>query len=84
MLTQKDQKTIRSRLDKIYKTFLSKKILIISKKKLFKSFDSLTKKILKKNKVSLRKLLQLFVMVTAYILKEKNQLKYFKAFFKKN
>ena len=25
MLTQKDQKTIRSRLDKIYKIFLSKK-----------------------------------------------------------
>ena len=52
MLTQKDQKTIRSRLDKIYKIFLSKVDIDY-----FKSFDNLTKKILKRKKVSLKKLL---------------------------
>ena len=57
MLTQKDQKTIRSKLENIYKYSYRKKILIISKKKLFKSFENLTKKILRRKKVSLKKLL---------------------------
>ena len=44
MLTQKDQKTIRSRLDKIYKTFLSKKDIDYSEKEIFQIIRLFNKK----------------------------------------
>ena len=44
MLTQKDQKTIRSRLDKIYKTFLSKKDIDYSEKEIYQIIRLFNKK----------------------------------------
>ena len=57
MLTQKDQKTIRSKLDNIYKIFLSKKDIDYFENEIVQIIKILTKKILKRKKVSLKKLL---------------------------
>ena len=50
MLTQKDQKTIRSRLDKIYKIFLSKKDIDYFEKEIVQIIRQFNKKNPKKKK----------------------------------
>ena len=55
MLTQKDQKTIRSKLDKIYKIFLSKKDIDYFEKEIVQIIRQFNKKNPKKKKMSLKK-----------------------------
>ena len=57
MLTQKDQKTIRSKLDNIYKIFLSKKDIDYFENEIVQIIKHFNKKILKRKKISLKKLL---------------------------
>ena len=57
MLTQKDQKIIRSKLNNIYKIFLSKKDIDYFENEIVQIIKNFNKKILKRKKVSLKKLL---------------------------
>ena len=57
MLTQKDQRIIRSKLDNIYKIFLSKRDIDYFENEIVQIIKLFNKKILKRKKVSLRKLL---------------------------
>ena len=84
MLTQKDQKTIRSKLDNIYKTILTKKDIDYFENDIVQRIKNFNKKNPKKKKKFLKKLHWLFVMVIAYIQKKRNHLRSFRIFFKKN
>ena len=57
MLTQKDQKTIRSKLDNIYKIFLSKKDIDYFENEIIKIIKHFNKRHLKKKKLYLKKLI---------------------------
>ena len=50
MLTQKDQKTIRSKLDNIYKVFLSKKDIDYFENEIIQIIENFNKKNSKKKK----------------------------------
>ena len=57
MLTQKDQRIIRSKLDNIYKIFLSKKDIDYFENEIVQIIRQFNKKNPKKKKISLKKLL---------------------------
>ena len=57
MLTQKDQKIIRSKLNNIYKIFLSKKDIDYFENEIVQIIKHFNKKNPKKKKISLKKLL---------------------------
>ena len=57
MLTQKDQKNLRSKLDNIYKIFLSKKDIDYFENEIVQIIKYFNKKNPKKKKISLKKLL---------------------------
>ena len=84
MLTQKDQKTIRSKLDNIYKIFLSKRDIDYFENEIVQIIKQFNKKNLKKKKsISEKTTLVICYGDSVCIQKKRNQLKYFKAFFKK-
>ena len=82
MLTQKDQITIRSKLDNIYKILLSKKDIDYFENEIIQLIKNFNKKNPKKKKKFLKKLHWLFVMVIVYIQKKKS-IKVFQNFFQK-
>ena len=84
MLTQKDQKIIRSKLDNIYKIFLSKKDIDYFENEIvqiIKYFNNKNPK--KKKNISEKTTLVICYGVIVYILKKRNRLEYFKDSLKK-
>ena len=83
MLTQKDQKTIRSKLDKIYKIFLSKKDIDYFEKEIVQIIKQFNKKNQKKKK-SISEKTTLVICYGDSVYSEKNKsIRVFKNFFQK-
>ena len=83
MLTQKDQKTIRSKLDKIYKIFLSKKDIDYFEKEIVQIIKQFNKKNPKKKK-SISEKTTLVICYGDSVYSEKNKsIRVFKNFFQK-
>ena len=83
MLTQKDQKTIRSKLDNIYKIFLSKKDIDYFEKEIVQIIKQFNKKNPKKKK-SISEKTTLVICYGDSVYSEKNQsIRVFKNFFQK-
>ena len=84
MLTQKDQKTIRSKLDNIYKIFLSKKDIDYFEKEIVQIIKQFNKKNPKKKKSISEKTTLVICYGDSVYSEKKNRLKSFKASLKKN
>ena len=83
MLTQKDQKTIRSKLDNIYKIFLSKKDIDYFEKEIVQIIKQFNKKNTKKKK-SISEKTTLVICYGDSVYSEKNKsIRVFKNFFQK-
>ena len=84
MLTQKDQKIIRSKLDNIYKIFLSKKDIDYFENQILQIIKNFNKKNPKQKKNISEKTTLVICYGDSVYSEKKNQLKYFKPFFKKD
>ena len=82
MLTQKDQRTIRSRLDNIYKIFLSKKDIDYFENEIVQIIKNLIKKIQKRKNISEKTTLVICYGDSVYS-KKKKSIKVFQSFFQK-
>ena len=84
MLTQKDQKKIRSKLSNIYKSSLSKKDLYHLKDEIIHIINIFNKKNKKKKKVISEKTSLIITYGDSVYSRQKGSLKVFHSFFKKN
>ena len=83
MLTQKDQKTIRSKLDKIYKIFLSKKDIDYFENKIVQIIHQFNKKNPKKKQSISEKTTLVICYGDSVYSKRKKSIKVFQSFFQK-
>ena len=83
MLTQKDQKTIRSKLDNIYKILLSKKDIDYFENEIVQIIRYFNKKNPKKEKKISEKTTLVICYGDSVYSKKRNQLKSFRTFFQK-
>ena len=83
MLTQKDQKTIRSKLDKIYKIFLSKKDIDYFEKEIFQIIRQFNKKNPKKKKNISEKTTLVICYGDSVYSEKKKSIRVFQNFFQK-
>ena len=83
MLTQKDQKTIRSKLDKIYKIFLSKKDIDYFEKEIVQIIQQFNKKNPKKKKSISEKTTLVICYGDSVYSEKKKSIRVFQGFFKK-
>ena len=83
MLTQKDQKTIRSKLDKIYKKFLSKKDIDYFEKEIVQIIRLFNKKNPKKKKSISEKTTLVICYGDSVYSEKKKSIRVFQGFFKK-
>ncbi len=83
MLTQKDQKTIRSRLDKIYKIFLSKKDIDFFEKEIVQIIQLFNKKNPKKKKSISEKTTLVICYGDSVYSEKKKSIRIFQNFFQK-
>ena len=83
MLTQKDQKKIRFRLNSIYKIFLSKKNIDKIKNEIIKIIKKFNKKNSKSKKIISEKTSLIICYGDSIYLNKKNSIKFFKIFFQK-
>ncbi len=83
MLTQKDQKTIRSKLDKIYKIFLSKKDIDYFEKEIVQIIRQFNKKNPKKKKKISEKTTLVICYGDSVYYEKKKSIKVFQNFFQK-
>mgnify|MGYP006218373913 CR=1 FL=1 len=84
MLTQKDQKTIRSKLDNIYKIFLSKKNIDYFEKEIVQIIRKFNKKNPKKKKSITEKTTLVICYGDSVYSEKKKSIRVFQGFFKKN
>ena len=84
MLTQKDQKTIRSKLDNIYKIFLSKKDIDYFSNQIFQMIKYFNKKKSKKKKKISEKTIVVICYGDSVYSEKKKSIKVFQSFFKKD
>ena len=83
MLTQKDQKTIRSKLDNIYKIFLSKKDIDYFSNQIFQMIKYFNKKKSKKKKKISEKTIVVICYGDSVYSEKKKSIKVFQSFFQK-
>ena len=83
MLTQKDQRTIRSKLDNIYKTFLSKKNIDYFENEIFQIIHHFNKKNPKKKKIISEKTTLVICYGDSVYSEKKKSIKVFQNFFQK-
>lgn len=83
MLTQKDQKSIRSKLDNIYRILLSKKDIDFFEKEIIQIIKNFNKKNPKKKKNISEKTTLLICYGDSVYLEKKKTIKVFQSFFKK-
>ena len=83
MLTQKDQRTIRSKLDNIYKTFLSKKNIDYFENEIFQIIHHFNKKNPKKKKSISEKTTLVICYGDSVYSEKKKSIKVFQNFFQK-
>ena len=83
MLTQKDQKTIRSKLDKIYKIFLSKKDIDYFEKEIIQIIRQFNKKNPKKKQSISEKTTLVICYGDSVYSEKKKSIKIFQSFFHK-
>ena len=84
MLTQKDQKTIRSKLDNIYKIFLSKKDIDYFKNEIVQIIKHFNKKNPKTKKSISEKTTLVICYGDSVYSEKKKSIKVFQSFFQKN
>ena len=84
MLTQKDQKIIRSKLDNIYKIFLSKKDIDYFENEIIQIIKNFNKKNPKKKKNISEKTTLVICYGDSVYSKKNKSIKVFKASFRKN
>ena len=83
MLTQKDQRTIRSKLDNIYKTFLSKKNIDYFENEIVQIIHNFNKKNPKKKKIISEKTTLVICYGDSVYSEKKKSIKIFQNFFQK-
>ena len=83
MLTQKDQKNLRSKLDNIYKIFLSKKDIDYSEKEIIQIIRLFNKKNPKKKKSISEKTTLVICYGDSVYSEKKKSIKVFQSFFQK-
>ena len=83
MLTQKDQKTIRSKLDNIYKIFLSKKDIDYFENEIIQIIKNFNKKNFKKKKSISEKTSLVICYGDSVYSEKKKSIKVFQSFFQK-
>ena len=83
MLTQKDQKTIRSKLDNIYKIFLSKRDIDYFENEIVQIIQQFNKKNLKKKKSISEKTTLVICYGDSVYSERKKSIKVFQTFFQK-
>ena len=83
MLTQKDQKTIRSKLNNIYKIFLSKRDIDYFENEIVQIIQQFNKEILKKKKNISEKTTLVICYGDSVYSEKKKSIKVFHSFFQK-